>query len=131
MLHCTSLRNEIVMQDDQVHAPRPDQQRIRCIRSAEIAMAAAFYDQPQIVVAGEIDRGNDVTGRLGCHCIDARLRFPGIDPPRRLRQGDVVADVIGILEFVEASAASCSIRRFAAGAQRRNHLHEPPPDCLV
>ncbi len=99
------LRGEIVVQSDGVHAPGPDQQRIRRIRSAEIAVAAAFDDQPQVIIAGEIDCSKDVTGRLSRHRIDTGLRRPSIDPARGLRQGDVVADVVGIFQLFEEIAA--------------------------
>ena len=79
-------------------------------------MAAAFDDQPQIIVAGEVDGSDDVTRRLGRHRIDARLRFPGVDPAGGLRQSDIIADVVGILEFPEEIAACRPVRRFATGA---------------
>jgi hypothetical protein len=125
------LRGEIVVQGDGVHMPGPDQQRIRRIRSAEIAVAAAFDDQPQIIVASEIDCSDDVTRLVSRHRIDARLRFPGIYPARGLRQGDVVADEIGILEFLEEIAARRPIGCFATSTQRRVHLDEPAADSII
>jgi hypothetical protein len=54
-------------------------------------VAATLYDDPQIVLAGEIDRGDHVIGRLGGHGIDAWPQRPGIHPAERLRQPDLVA----------------------------------------
>ena len=93
--------DERVVHGDGVHPPRPDQQRIRRIGRALVAVAAALDDQPQIVLAGEIDRGDDVVGRTGGHRIDARLRRPGVDPAERLRQADFVAEIVRVLQWLE------------------------------
>ena len=45
-------------------AASPDQQRVRRIRRALVAVSAALDDQAQIVIPGEIDRGDHVGGRL-------------------------------------------------------------------
>ena len=126
-LRRASLRDEIVVECHGVHMPGPDQQRSRCIRPAEVAVAAALDDQPQIVLARKVDRRDDIGGRFGRHGIDARLKHPGIDPARGLRQTDLVTDVIGIFQFPEEIAARRPIRRVPAGAQRRCTLISRPP----
>jgi hypothetical protein len=68
-------------------------------------MAAAFDDEPQIVVAGEVDRHDDVPRRLGCHGVDTWLGHPRVDPARGLSQTDFITDVIRIFQFSEEIAA--------------------------
>jgi hypothetical protein len=126
-----ALRDEIVVQGDGIHPPGPDQQRVGRVRSAEIAVAAALDDQPQIVVTREVDRRDNVMRRFGRNGIDARLKVPGIDPAGGLRQADLVADEIGVFQFPEEIAARSSIRRFPTDAQRRAHLDEATPDIFV
>ena len=89
----TSLRDEGVVQGHRVHVPGPDQQRIRRVGGTEIAVAAALDDEAQVVLASEVDRGDDIPSRLGRHGEYARLSAPGIEPAGGLRQPDLVADV--------------------------------------
>src|SRR5690242_11729532 len=131
LLRRASLRDEVVMERYAVHMPGPDQQRIRCIRPAEVAVAATLDDQPQIVLARKVDRCDDITRYFGRHGIDARRKHPGINPPGGLRQTDLVTDVIGIFQFPEEIAAGCPIRCVPADAQRRLHLDQPTPDLSV
>ncbi len=90
-----------VVHGDGVHLACPDQKRIGRVRAAEIAVAAAFDDEPQIVLAREIDGGDDVGGRLDGDRIDARPRSPGVDPAERLGEPDLVAEIVGILQLLE------------------------------
>jgi len=123
--------DKAVMQDNAAHRPRPDQQRIHRIGRTQIAVPAALDDQPQIVVAGEIDCSDNVSRGLGRHGVDARLRFPRIEPARALRQRDIVADVIGVFQLLEEVAAGAAVRCFATGTQRRIHFDESSADRLV
>ena len=116
------------MQGDGVHPARPDQQRIRGIGCALVAVAATLHDEPQIVLAGEIDGRDDIVGRPGGHGVGARLRRPGVDPAERLRQTDFVAEVVGVLQFLEDLRAAGARWRLQARRERRLHLDEPPPD---
>jgi hypothetical protein len=59
-------------------------------------MPDAFDDEAQIVLAGEVNVGDDVAGRFRGDGIDARLRSPCIEPTGGLRQPDLVGDVIGV-----------------------------------
>ena len=55
-----ALGDERVVERDVVHPARPDQQRVGRVRGAQVAVAAALHDQPQVVVAREIHRRDDV-----------------------------------------------------------------------
>ena len=61
----TSLRDEGVVQGHRVDVPGPDQQRIRRVGGTEIAVAAALDDEAQVVLAREVERGDDVPRRFG------------------------------------------------------------------
>ena len=52
--------DECVVHGDGIHLSRPDQQRVRRVGCALVAVAAGFHDDPQIVLAGEIDSGDDI-----------------------------------------------------------------------
>ncbi len=106
----TSLRHEIVMQGDVVHEAGPDHQRIRRVRGAEIAVAAALDDQAQIVVPREIDRGDHVAGLSGCDRVGAGLEGPAVDPAERLRDANLVANEVGVLQLLEQRGASLRVR---------------------
>ena len=123
--------DECVVQRDGVHPARPDQQRIRRVGGALVAVAAALDDQAQIVLAGEVDRGDDVRSRAGRHRVGARPRRPGVDPAEGLRQPDLVAEVVGILQALEDPRARGALRRCAASGKRRADLDEPAPDIPV
>ncbi len=51
-----ALRNESIMHFDPMHAPRPDQQRVRGVGRSLVAMSPAFDHESQITLASEIDR---------------------------------------------------------------------------
>jgi hypothetical protein len=96
LLAFTALADDGVVQGDGVHLPRPDQQGISRVGGTLITVATAFDGQPQMVLAGEVDRRHHVGGLAGDHCVHAGGRGPSIEPARRLRQTDVIADVIRI-----------------------------------
>ena len=81
-------------------------------------MPAAPDDKAQIALAGEVDGSGDIRGALGGHGKGALLQRPGIDPPGRLGQPDLVADVVGILEFAEQGAASLANGCLSAWQER-------------
>ena len=105
-------------------APGPDQQRVGRIRRALVAVAAALDDQAQIVVAGEIDRGDDVRRGLGGDGIDARRRRPRIDPAGGLRRAGLVANVVRISQVLQHVLAGCAVNVRRTGGKRRLHLHQ-------
>jgi hypothetical protein len=80
-------------------------------------VAAALDDEAEIVVAGEIDRGSNIGGRLRRHGKDAGLRGPGVNPPRGLGQRRVVPDVVRVLELAEQLVARQADRVVAADAE--------------
>ena len=67
-------------------------------------MAATLHDESQIVLAGEIDGRHDILCRLGGHSVGAWPRRPGIDPAEGLGQPDLVAEVVGVLQFLKTCA---------------------------
>ena len=96
-----TLRYECVMKRNIVHPSRPDQQRIGRIRRAVKTVAAAFDDQAQIVLAGEVDGGRDVGGSPGGDSIDARRRRPAVSPAGVLRRPGLVADEERIAQIAQ------------------------------
>src|SRR6516164_1620655 len=88
-------------------------------------MAAALHDDAQIVLARKIDRRGDVSRRFRGYRIDARPRGPAVDPAERLRQPNLVADIVRVLELLEDFRAGCVGRSADAGGERRVHLDEP------
>ena len=68
-------------------------------------MTASLYDQPQIVLPREIDCGDDVPCVRRRHGVSARSRGPSVHPTCCLGQTDLIANVIGILEFFEKRIA--------------------------
>ncbi len=87
-----------------------------------VAVATALHHEPQVVFAGEVDRRDDIVGRLGGHGIGARPGRPSIDPAKRLCQADFVAEVIGIL-----SSSKIRAQRGLDGASR----HAASGDCTL
>ena len=61
-LALAALRREGVVERHRVHRARPDQQRVGRVGGSLIAVARAFHDEAQRVVAGEIHRRRDVGG---------------------------------------------------------------------
>ena len=120
--------DERIVHGDRIHLAGPDQQRVRRVGCALVAVAAGFHDEPQIVPAGEIDRGDDIVRRIGGHRVHARTRGPGADPAKRLRQPDLVAKVVRVLQILEHLSARGARRSDRAGGERRAHLDQPPPD---
>jgi hypothetical protein len=118
------LRDKRIMDRDFVHRARPDQQGVRGVGRAKIGMAAALHDQAQILLAGEIDRGDDVFGLARRHRIDARLRGPRIEPAAGLGQRGAVADEIWVLQLFEESAARIAVGVGPTGVKRRFHGNE-------
>jgi len=85
------------VQGDGIHPSCPNQQRIRRIGCALIAVATTLHDESQIALAGEIDGGDDIVRRPGNHCVRAWLRRPGVDPAEGSRQPDLVTEEVGFL----------------------------------
>ena len=112
------------------HPPGPDQQRIRRIGGALIAVPAALDDQPQIVRPGKVDSSHHIGGALGRDGIGARRRRPGIHPAERLRQADVIAQEIRVFQVLEQLRAIAAGRRLGTGGERRGDRDQPSADGL-
>ena len=114
----TAFADEGIMERDGIHAPRPDEERVRRARIAEVAVAAAFDDETEPMLAGEVHGGGDVRCVLGGDGIGARFRRPGVRPAERLRQRGVIADEVGIPEILEELRAGWIGRLADAGIER-------------
>ena len=113
-----------VVQLDGIHAPRPNEERIRRVRITEVAVTAALDHQPQPVLAREVHGRSDICRTLGRDRIGARLRRPGIGPAERLRESGMITNEVRILQVAEELSAR-SIRSFAdAGFERRLNSNE-------
>ena len=123
--------DERIVQRHGVHVTRPDEKRVGGVGCSQIAVAAALHHEPQIVFPCEIDRGDDILRRLGGDRVDAWLRRPRPDPAERLGEPDLVAEVVGILEFLEHLLASRVGRSADAIGERRAHLDEASPDVVI
>src|SRR5881394_495874 len=87
-------------------------------------MAATTHHKTQPVLAREVDRRRDVGRALGRHRPDARLRCPGIDPAAGLCQGNVVTDVMGVLQALENGIAGRAAGRGGTGLEWRLYANE-------
>jgi hypothetical protein len=61
-----------------------------------IAVAAPFDDQPQLVLAREVDCGDDIGSGPGRDSVSAGCRHPSVDPSDRLSPRRLIADIIRI-----------------------------------
>ena len=88
-----------------MHMTRPNQERIGRVRCALIAVAAAFYDEAQIVFAGKIDSGSDVGGVSCGDGVDAGFGGPSVDPALGLGNARIVANVVRVFQVFEKGFA--------------------------
>src|ERR1035441_1283642 len=95
-----SLRNECGMHRDVVHVPRPNQKRIRRIRGALVAVAAAFDHQAQVILAGKIHGLSNVMGSSCRDRVNAWFGSPSVNPSQGLRESRLIADVIWISDVL-------------------------------
>ncbi len=120
-----------VLHDDFGHAARPDQKRVWRVRCSLVRVAAALHHEPEVVGPGEIHRGGDILRRFGGDRIGARPRRPGADPAERLRQPDLVAEIVRVLELLEHLGACRIGRRSDARAERRTDLDKASADLAA
>ena len=88
-----SLGGEGVVNGDDVHPSRPDQERIRRTGGAKIAVTAAFHHEAEIMSFGKAHGRNDVGGALGFDRVGTRLQAPSIKPARALGKTRLIANV--------------------------------------
>jgi hypothetical protein len=50
-----SLADECIVQNNLVHRPGPDQERVRGVGSAKTTVTATFYDETKIVGPSEVE----------------------------------------------------------------------------
>ena len=88
------------MHGNVMHVPRPDQKRIGRVGGALIAVAAAFYHEPQVIFASKIYGCCDVL-RIPCRDrVNAWLGSPRIDPSQGLRESKLIAEVKRISQIL-------------------------------
>jgi hypothetical protein len=121
---------ERVVERDAGQIASPDEQRIRCIRRAVIAVARSLHRQAKVMARGEVDRGGDVGGASRGDRVGARLRHPGIYPAERLGQRRIVADQIRVDDCFEHSIAARTAGR-RAGLQRRDRSDQAIVDIGI
>ena len=93
-----------VMHRDIVHVPGPNQQRIRRIGGALVAVAAALDHEAQVIFAGKIYRRGNVLGISCRDRVDAWLGSPRVDPSQGLREPGLIADVVRIFQVLRSEA---------------------------
>ena len=90
-------------------------------------MTTTLHDEAQVVLPGEMDSRHDTVCRFGHH--RARLgRDVRRDPAEGLRQPDLVAKIVGVLQFLEDARAIGARWRFQARRERGLHLDEAAAD---
>src|SRR5207249_2892127 len=93
--------------------------------------ATVRHRKAQVVLASEVEPGDGVPSRFGRHGEDARLRGPRIEPTGGLRQPDLVADVIGVLQLGEEIVAGHADRVVVTGAQWPPNLDQTAADITI
>ncbi len=112
-----TLRDEIFVKFDRPHGLGPDQQGVRRVGAAQIAVAPTLHDEAQIMRSREDHRSGDIGRGLGCDRVFAWPRRPGIGPAEGLGQRDVVADEEWIAQVLEEGVACIAVRSLDAVRQ--------------
>ena len=123
--------DEGVMQFDAIHRTRPDQQRVRRVRGALVAVAAALHRQPQAMGPREVHCRRHVGGVARRHGIGAGRRGPGIGPATGLGQRGRVADRPRVLQRAEDGGAVGAVGCRAAGLDRRTDRDQAATDLVI
>src|SRR5579875_981070 len=88
-----ALRHECIMYCDVVEVTRPNQKRIRSVRSALITVAAAFYGKAQTVLSCEGHSARDVMSIPCRDRVNTRARGPRLKPSQCLSKSWLIADI--------------------------------------
>ncbi len=94
-------------------------------------MAAAFDDQPQIVLAREIDRCRHVGGVSRGNRVDAGGGAPRVQPAGDLRARRLVAEIEGVTRVLQHVETFGALRFRRARCEQRLHLDEIAADILL
>ena len=94
-------------------------------------MAATFHNEAQIVVAGEVDGGDNVLGVSDGDRVGARCRSPTTEPAGGLRAARLFSDEIGVLHFLDPRRTRRALGRVHAWGERGGHGDELSPDLLL
>src|SRR4029077_5002876 len=87
----------------------------------EVAVAGAFDDEAQGVLAREVDPGDDIRRVARFQRVDARARRPDIEPTRYLGAGGQIADEKGIVDVGGNLHAGRSTRLLLTGREQGVH----------
>jgi hypothetical protein len=91
-------------------------------------VAAALYDESQVVVASKIYGGNYMGWLSGRDGIHARRGLPRVQPSRDLRATRLIADVEGICEVLKGLATTRVSGSPLAGTEQGGHLEKMAVD---
>ena len=105
----TSLADECIVQNNLVHRPGLNQERVRGVGSAKITVTASFYDETEIVGPSEVHSGNDVVCGLRGDGINTGSRDPGVDPTGALGRTRFIAEVERVLQVFDYFFSSCDL----------------------
>ena len=119
---------ERVVQRDGVHRPRPDQQRVRRVRRALVAVPAALHDDAQVVRAREVHGGRDVGGLLRRDRVCAGRGTPTVHPAGGLRACRLLADEIRIAQVAQDVVAGGAGGRAGTRFEQRRNLDQLAAD---
>src|SRR6202040_2052740 len=124
-------RDESVVQYDVVHRPGPYQERVRGVGGPLVAMAAAFHNQAQVMVAREVDACYDLSGVARLHRKNAGCWRPGIQPAGNFGPRRLIANVEGIANVGADVLARRATWLALARVEERLHLDEIAADRVV
>ena len=94
-------------------------------------MAAPFNNEPQVIVAGEVDGDNNVLRVSDDDRVGTRCRSPTPEPARGLRAARLFPYKIGVLHFLNARCAFRAAGRVLAWSKRGGHGDKFSPDLLL
>jgi hypothetical protein len=119
------------MHRDIVHVPGPNQERIRRVGCALIAVAAALDHQAKVMVAGKIHGRGNVLGISCRDGVNAWFGGPCIDPSQGLREPRLIADVVGILQVLRETLRCVSRRISFELRKRKVYRNQISADRLI
>jgi len=93
-------------------------------------MAGPLHHQPQVVLAGEIDGGDDIGCLARLDDISAGRRRPGVEPPGDLRPPVLVSDVERVADEAFDIGAMRAADIVPAGGEERVPGEQTPAQGL-
>lgn len=94
-------------------------------------MPAAFDNQPQIVLTGEVHSGGNVA-RCACgNGISTRSGRPRVDPAERLREAELVGDPVRVANFLQETLGGSAAWSVLQHVERKVDREQVPADLAV